>query len=171
MLTSLEWRPEYAADIQRHRLRLEQGASETNIKRGVGGTLDIEFIVQMLQLRAARSQPEVLVPGTLEALARLRAAGLIGSAHADALEANYRWLRRVESGLRLMNLPARHDLPSANDELDQLQFLLQTHAVGAAAAGTTDSSSTIHPLSATCAHIRQANREIFSAVFAEAMRE
>jgi glutamate-ammonia-ligase adenylyltransferase len=169
MLTSLSWRPEYAADMQRYRLRLEQGAAESNIKRGVGGTLDIEFIVQMLQLRYAQTEAAILVPGTLDALARLRQAGLIAPKHAEALDANYRWLRRVESGLRLMNLPARHDLPTASDQLDQLAFLLQSHAGDAAPSADRAESPTGHWLSDTCARIRSLNRQIFLAIFGQAM--
>ncbi len=162
MMTSLEWRPEYAADIQRHRYRLEQGAAGTNIKRGWGGTLDIEFIVQMLQLKHARQAPDVLVPGTLEALVRLQHVGAISSEHSATLSENYRWLRRVESGLRLMNLPARHELPSSLDELNQLQFLLRSEANGAPSR-YMDASE--HPLMQKCMTVRKTNRDIFTALF------
>ncbi|MGN6134705.1 MAG: hypothetical protein ACTHOU_09395 [Aureliella sp.] len=180
MLTALEWKPEFAADIQRHRLRLEQGAASTNIKRGSGGTLDVEFVVQMLQLRYARGEPSILVPGTLDALAQLEKAGLLEPAQAQRLGANYRWLRRVESGLRLMNLPARHDLPSAADQLDQLQFLLQgSHERAAAAAAEPETpdepapgqaGGQRHPLARTCMRVLDENRRITQAIFAAAGR-
>ncbi|MCC6508770.1 MAG: hypothetical protein IT423_06665 [Pirellulaceae bacterium] len=165
MLTSLDWQPEHATDIQRHRVRLEQGAAPTNIKRGYGGTLDIEFIVQMLQLKHARAEPDVLVPGTLDALAKLLQFGFLNQDQGRKLSANYRWLRRVESGLRLMNLAARHELPTANDLLDQLQFLLQTtrHADWSIDIQADNNS---HPLGSTCTAIRQQNRQIFKSVFA-----
>ncbi|MFN9917671.1 MAG: hypothetical protein ACK53L_34110, partial [Pirellulaceae bacterium] len=41
-------------------------ASIQNIKRGEGGTLDVECLVQSLQLKHASAIPEILVPGTLE---------------------------------------------------------------------------------------------------------
>lgn len=187
MLTSLEWRSEYAADIRRHRLRLEHGAAAFNIKRGPGGTLDIEVLVQMLQLRHGRAEPGLLVPGTLDALARLEQSGFIDRSQAQALSSNYRWLRRLESGLRLMNLPARHDLPSALDELNQLQFLLQPapplapglpQATGLQTAGFQASNAALaapaagdagatqsHPLSALCMQVLRQNRDIFTEVF------
>ncbi len=115
MLTALEWKSEYASDIQKHRIKLEQGAAPTNIKRGRGGTLDIEFLVQMLQLKYSKQEPSVLVPGTLEALEKLHRYDLLDKSSSQVLASNYRWLRRVESGLRLMNLAARHELPTARE--------------------------------------------------------
>ena len=168
MLASLQWRAEYAVDIRRHRQRLEQGAAPTNLKRGLGGTLDIEFVVQMLQLRHAQNDA-VLVPGTIDALTQLERAGFISHENARTLTANYRWLRRVESGLRLMNLPARHELPTALDELNQLQFLLQTHAQPAVEE-STDDGSTRHPLAARCLRVLLENREITSAIFEAAAK-
>ncbi len=166
MLTALEWRSEYAADIQRHRLRLEQGAAATNIKRGRGGTLDIEFIVQMLQLKFSRTEPSVLVPGTLEALHKLQQHRLLDESASHALSINYRWLRRVESGLRLMNLAARHELPTSQEDLDQLQFLLQNADRSDWPDDVTESQSH-HPIVDLCSAVRQRNRHIFNEVFAQ----
>lgn len=165
MLTALQWKSEYAADIHRHRLKLEQGAAATNIKRGRGGTLDIEFIVQMLQLKFSRNEPSVLVPGTLEALERLHKLGLIDQEFNRALAINYRWLRRVESGLRLMNLAARHELPQSHEDLDQLQFLLQNADRNDWPCDGSESHSH-HPIVELCAAVRDRNRHIFNAVFA-----
>ena len=164
MLTALEWRSEFAADIQRHRLRLEQGAAPTNIKRGRGGTLDIEFIVQMLQLKFSRHASSVLVPGTLDALDKLQQAGLLDQASSQSLATNYRWLRRVESGLRLMNLAARHELPTSHEDLDQLQFLLQNADRNDWPDQASESQSH-HPIVDLCAAVRQRNRQIFNEVF------
>ena len=170
MLTALEWRSEHAADIQRHRLKLEQGAAPTNIKRGFGGTLDIEFLVQMLQLKHSRTEPSILVPGTLEALEKLQAVGLLDAEHTRALAINYRWLRRVESGLRLMNLAARHELPTAREDLDQLQFLLQNADRNDWPDEAAEAHSH-HPIVDLCTTVRQRNRQIFQAVFASASKD
>ncbi len=47
----------WAEEIFEERLRLETSASRDNLKRGVGGTMDIEYVVQMLQLYAAATTP------------------------------------------------------------------------------------------------------------------
>jgi len=104
--------------------RLEETASKDNLKRGFGGTVDIEFAVQMLQLKHAGDSPDVLVPGTLDAIQALQQAGCLEPDNGEYLEQSYRFLRRVEARLRLMNTAARHELPQDEMELRKLAFLL-----------------------------------------------
>lgn len=118
------WREENAAEIRAMRQRLEETASTRNLKRGRGGTVDIEFAVQLLQMRHAARSPHVLTPGTLDAIAALRRGGLVSEDDADFWSKSYRFLRSVESGIRLMNTSARHDLPEDPAELKKLAFLL-----------------------------------------------
>ena len=118
------WRAEFADEIRAMRQRLEETASKRNLKRGPGGTVDIEFAVQMLQLRHAADSPSILVPSTLDAIAALRDADHISADDADFWNKSYRFLRSIESGLRLMNTSARHDLPEDPAELAKLAFLL-----------------------------------------------
>ena len=106
------------------RQRLEETASRQNLKRGPGGTVDIEFVTQMLQLRHGRDHPSVQVTGTLEALTALRDAALLSEERYRSLSYGYRFLRRVEAGIRLMNLAGRHEMPEDEHELRKLAFLL-----------------------------------------------
>jgi glutamate-ammonia-ligase adenylyltransferase len=124
IITGTPWQPSFAEEIRHMRARLEDTASPRNLKRGPGGTVDIEFAVQMLQLRHAGESPEVLVPGTLEALEALHKAGHLGDADFAYLTESYLFLRRVEARLRLMNTTARHDMPTDPVELARLAFLL-----------------------------------------------
>ena len=119
------WRGDFAREIDRMRRRLEESASIRNLKRGPGGTVDIEFAVQMLQLRHAAKVPEILVPGTLAALAKLHEKGMLSTDDCEFLDAAYRFLRGVEARLRLMNTTARHDLPKDPVELAKLAYLLR----------------------------------------------
>jgi len=111
-------------ELRRARLQLEKGAAPYNLKRGPGGTLDVEFIVQILQLENARAAPHVLTTNTQDALAALAAADILPRQHGQQLGISYRFLRRVESALRLLNTSARHDLPADPQELGQLALLL-----------------------------------------------
>ena len=123
----VQGRPWTAADdsmVLFNRKHLELTASEYNIKRGIGGTMDVETVAQLLMLRNVAAKPEILIAGTLEAIERLRVAGLLESLDADALKEGYNFLRGVESGLRLMNTQARHDLPTSNNELSRLAYVL-----------------------------------------------
>jgi [glutamine synthetase] adenylyltransferase / [glutamine synthetase]-adenylyl-L-tyrosine phosphorylase len=145
--------PRWAAEIFENRMQLESGASAANLKRGVGGTMDIEFTVQMLQLYAAQQHSNVLVANTLDAIHQLQAAKQLEPETARQLQENYRFLRSVESGLRLMNTSARHDLPSDRNELRSLAFLIDYR----------DKT----PIEDRCRQIRNQNRQIFERIFNE----
>ncbi|MCY2978518.1 MAG: hypothetical protein NTU79_07620 [Planctomycetota bacterium] len=129
------------------RLELETSAGSRNLKRGEGGTLDVEYIAQLLLLRHVANKPEIFVAGTIEAIDRLRLAGLIETKDADDLREGYNFLRGVESGLRLMNTLARHDLPSSEMELSRLAYVLKL-----------DSAS---ELERQCNRFRSQNRVLF----------
>ena len=119
------WLPDMTGEIQTMRLAMQKDCNSRNLKRGRGGTVDIEFAIQMLQLKYAKTNPEVLVPGTLKAIAQLELAGFLNGELGGILRTGYRLLRTVEAGLRLMNTAARHDLPECKKQMDKLAFLLQ----------------------------------------------
>lgn len=125
LITERVWRDDEAQQIRAARMRLEAGASPHNLKRGVGGTLDVEFVVQMLQLKHAAQSPEVLRSGTLDAIDTLASCGYLNLGDALVLRQSYEFLRRVESGLRLLLTTARHDLPQQRVELKKLALLLE----------------------------------------------
>ncbi|GIW96373.1 MAG: glutamate-ammonia-ligase adenylyltransferase [Pirellulaceae bacterium] len=141
------WEPQFAEEIRRMRYRLQESANPTNLKRAPGGTVDVEFAVQMLQLKYAAASPEVLVPGTLEAIAALEQVGYLPPDEAQYLTNSYRFLRGVESRLRLMNTTARHDLPSDPKELRRLAYLLQLESA--------------EQLQSQCQYYLQENRRVF----------
>jgi glutamate-ammonia-ligase adenylyltransferase len=118
------WRAQDAAEIREMRRRLEESASSDNLKRGPGGTMDTEFIVEMLALKHGGDRPEVRVPGTLDGLAALAAAGCLSADDASFLADNYRFLRSVEARIRLMDAAGRHEFPDEPRELAKLAFLL-----------------------------------------------
>lgn len=119
------WDASSVQAIRDVRRALEQSASKTNLKRAPGGTIDVEFIAQMLQLKHASHNPGILTPGTLDALQVLAKNNLLDKEAARQLSDNYLLLRRVESGLRLLNTTARHDLPDDPPDLLKLAYLLQ----------------------------------------------
>jgi glutamate-ammonia-ligase adenylyltransferase len=59
------------------------GKNSWDLKYAPGGLMDIEFTTQALQLRHAAASTQVLSPGTIAALGRLRAAGAIEARKAD----------------------------------------------------------------------------------------
>jgi glutamate-ammonia-ligase adenylyltransferase len=118
------WNRDFAAQIRDFRLGLEKTAAARNLKRGPGGTMDVELLVQMLQLRHGRELPSLRVPGTLPGLKATCEAGVLDEDDFEFFNRSYRFLRSVEARIRLMNAAARHDLPDNETELAKLAFLL-----------------------------------------------
>ena len=119
------WQPSDAVEIRRMRGRLEETADASgDLKRGPGGIVDIEFLVQMLQLKHARDNPRLRVANTLAALDELHRAGLMADDDREFFARSYRLLRTIEGRLRLMNSTARDRLPRDPVELTKLAGLL-----------------------------------------------
>lgn len=121
---SRPWQPSNAAEIRAMRFKLQESASPRNLKRGPGGTMDTEFIVQMLQLKHGFDRPELRVPGTLAGLNVLEDAGILSAIDAPFLWKAYQFQRSIEARIRLMNSSGRHELPVDPMELAKLAFLL-----------------------------------------------
>jgi glutamate-ammonia-ligase adenylyltransferase len=119
-LTARPWKAEWAEEIRQMRFRMQEGASPDNLKRGEGGTVDIEFIVQMLQLRHAAHRPTVVRPGTIDGLLMLSQLRVLSMDDCRYLIRSYQMLRTVEARIRLMNATARHDFPE--DEVSQAKL-------------------------------------------------
>jgi glutamate-ammonia-ligase adenylyltransferase len=80
-----------------------EGGGEVNIKTGRGGLVDVEFLVQMLQLRHGHDHPLVRRRRTADALAALQQSGLVSAADANILAEGYAFLRTLENRLRIEN--------------------------------------------------------------------
>jgi len=99
-------RDDEVAEIHRLRMRLERELAgderdEFNIKTGRGGLLDIEFMVQMKQLRHGTDVPSVRRRATRHALMALAAAGVVEPDQATILEQSYAFLRALTNRLRI----------------------------------------------------------------------
>jgi glutamate-ammonia-ligase adenylyltransferase len=98
--------------------RLPRGADPTtHFKLGRGGLADVEWTVQLLQLRYAHEEPGLRTPRTLEALTAAADAGLVGRADADALAAAWRLASRVRNAVTLVRGRAADALPRRGREL------------------------------------------------------
>jgi len=97
-----------------------KGLAEREVKRGRGGIRDIEFSVQLLQLVHGRLDPELRSPTTLTALTEMAEAGYVDRDDADGFAAAYRYLRRVEHRLQLVDEQQVHAVPTDRDERSRL---------------------------------------------------
>ncbi|MBI3986907.1 MAG: glutamate-ammonia-ligase adenylyltransferase [Lentisphaerae bacterium] len=92
------------------------GEAVIDVKNGVGGIRDIEFLSQGLQLIHAHARPDVLTGNTLDALERLQRSGLLPDLQANELADDYGFLRRVEHFLQLFEDRQVHAVPESPDE-------------------------------------------------------
>jgi glutamate-ammonia-ligase adenylyltransferase len=113
-----------AAEIAAMRTRIEKelgaGPPGAAFKAGAGGRADIEFLVQALQLRHGFSEKAIRVSGTRAALKAMARSGLLTQALATPLLANYEFLRRIETALRLDANAAVTCLPQEPSEREAL---------------------------------------------------
>jgi len=94
------------------RERLPRGADpQTHLKLGRGGLADIEWTVQLLQLRYAGRVPALRSPRTLTALAAAREAELLSAADADALDRAWRSVSRLRNAITLVTGKSGDQLP------------------------------------------------------------
>jgi len=118
------WSGGEIAEIRRMRHRMEEGAAASNLKRGPGGVVDIEFVVQMLQLVHGGRDDALRGTETLAGLVALHEAGHLGTEEFEFFQTAYRVLRSIESRLRLLDAVARHEFPESHEERQKLAHLL-----------------------------------------------
>jgi glutamate-ammonia-ligase adenylyltransferase len=121
MVWSAGERPDFVADVQAMKRRVESSVAAAQVGRelklGPGGLRDVEFAVQLLQLVHGRADPALRVADTLTALDRLAAGGYVAAEDAEALSAAYRFLRLLEHRLQLQKLRRTHLIPAEDDGL------------------------------------------------------
>lgn len=114
----------------------EDNAHErVRIKNAEGGIIEIEFLVQLLQLRHGPGEKKLRTTNTLEALDALLDGGFIPRRDHDDLTATMVFLRRVENRLRLMHDRSLSELPQDADALDKLALRLGLTATAVQGSG------------------------------------
>lgn len=105
--------------------RLPRGADPaTHTKLGRGGLADVEWAVQLVQLRHAGTVPELRGTRTLDALAAARDVHLIDPADAATMAAGWTLAARVRNALMLVRGRAGDQLPRHGVELAGVVRLL-----------------------------------------------
>jgi len=117
-------------EIRRMKARIERERipatddPDFHLKLGRGGLSDIEWTIQLLQLRHHLFGH----PGTMEALEALASAGHIGPADAAALHAAYVFCERTRNRLYLVRGAPGDALPARPEQLGKLARSLGTTA-------------------------------------------
>ncbi len=93
--------------------RLPRGADpQTHLKLGRGGLADIEWTVQLLQMRHAGQVPALRTSRTLEALGAARDAGLLDEDDAAMLQQAWRRVSRMRNAVTLVRGKPSDSIPS-----------------------------------------------------------
>ncbi len=100
-----------ARQIQSVGDRAQVRAAGHNVKLGRGGIREIEFFAQVPQLVFGGRQPALRVRSPVKALEKLAGEGKVPAAHAEALAADYAFLRRVEHRIQMLEDEATQTLP------------------------------------------------------------
>lgn len=99
-------------------------AEGQNVKLGRGGIREIEFFAQTQQLIWGGRDARLRVRGTEDALAALVDAGRLRGEVANALKLAYRFLRKVEHRLQMVDDKQTQILPDDPAELDRFAAFL-----------------------------------------------
>jgi [glutamine synthetase] adenylyltransferase / [glutamine synthetase]-adenylyl-L-tyrosine phosphorylase len=117
-------------EVRRMKARIERERIPPNedprfhLKLGRGSLSDVEFTVQLLQLQHGAHHPEVRATSTIDALHRLRDAGLLERGDADALEDAYRFCERARNARYLLTGKPGDALPTDGREATRLARLM-----------------------------------------------
>ncbi len=105
--------------------RMPRGSDPSrNTKLGPGGLSDVEWVVQLLQLRHAGALPELRTTATLPALQAATDADLIGESDAVILRDAWTLASRIRNGIMLLRGRASDSLPTDTRELGALAEVL-----------------------------------------------
>ncbi len=114
------WKPDMADEVLHMRERLEASRGGRDLKRGFGGIVDVEFLVQLFQLKYGKARPALRSANTWDALDALHAQGLLRDPAYSELRSNYDFLRRIESRLRIVYNLSQDELPERPEDMEKL---------------------------------------------------
>lgn len=105
--------------------RLPRGVDPaTHIKLGPGGLSDVEWLVQLMQLRHAWQHEQLQVTDTLTAIQACRELELLSAAKSEVLQNTWTFLSRVRNSITLVTGRNSDLLPKSLDELRQVAYNL-----------------------------------------------
>jgi glutamate-ammonia-ligase adenylyltransferase len=109
--------------VQRSRAKLSHDPAR-DLKLGPGGIREAEFFVQTLELIWGGREPRLRARGTLDAVRRLRAAGLVTHREMTEIADAYLALRRAEHAVQFATGHQTHVLPDDPGEATRIGRIL-----------------------------------------------
>ncbi|MBX2804717.1 MAG: bifunctional [glutamine synthetase] adenylyltransferase/[glutamine synthetase]-adenylyl-L-tyrosine phosphorylase [Hyphomicrobiales bacterium] len=106
--------------IHQHKGHATIAVEGHNLKLGRGGIREIEFFVQTQQLIAGGRQPDLRTSQTLIALKRFANHNWITHDVASEMAEAYRFLRKIEHRLQMLDDEQTHSLPAKADKFERI---------------------------------------------------
>ncbi len=104
--------------------KARQKFSQENLKIGLGGIREIEFIAQMFQLIYGGKNKDLRTKATLKTLKQLEKYNLLSKQSIAILVDAYIFLRKAENGLQIREDQQTHILPTDEVEKKRYSFLM-----------------------------------------------
>jgi glutamate-ammonia-ligase adenylyltransferase len=141
------WKREIAAMRKRMAVERSKRNSKADLKVGVGGLVDLEFLVQSMQLRFGRQLAEAMQTNTFDMISILGAAGFLKKKVALRIADNLSFMRALEASIRLNAETQDFVLPAEPARLRLIAASMQLNSV--------------HELKASVQKVRTENRSLF----------
>ena len=131
------WSPDVVAYARRIRTRIERelaneaGGRQLDLKRGRGGLADIDFLLQVLQLREGPAREAFRVPGARRLLAAFPETEFLRPEEVTALGDAYLFLRDLETVLRITTDTGGGAIPTDPEALEPFARRLREPTSGA----------------------------------------
>ena len=112
-------------ELYRIRKRMEteiakEDSGKYNIKFGRGGLVDVEFTVQILQLKFGNKKPSIRKQNTTDAIEQLKDTNIITEPDYAILRGAYEFYRQIENRLRIVQNRTEGDIVKDSPELSGL---------------------------------------------------
>ena len=118
--------PSAVAAVRKMKTRIESERRrggvdlDLDLKEGPGGIRDVEFLVQALQLLLGGERAALRTGNVLDALSALGSARALDDGVVATLSDAYRWLRRAEHALQMVEERQTHRFPTDGQERIEL---------------------------------------------------
>jgi len=124
-----EWQTSWVKEAHQMRQRLEASRNSLypgtlvqgrDLKRSPGGMVDVEFVLELCQLKWGKDHPQILGTSTFRSLEHVREVGLLNRQTIDSLIEDYVHLCKVQNRVRLLSNRGLDVLPDSPGWLDLL---------------------------------------------------
>ncbi|WP_109260798.1 bifunctional [glutamine synthetase] adenylyltransferase/[glutamine synthetase]-adenylyl-L-tyrosine phosphorylase [Hyphobacterium indicum] len=124
------------------RARIRPGGHD--LKLGRGGIREIEFFAQVPQLVMGGRMPELRLTSPYKVLSALAAADIVDTGSAESLQANYRFLRKVEHRIQMVADEQTQTLPADDSHRTAIAHLAGLGSLAELDSAVVETLQSVH---------------------------